>query len=430
MKPNPGDSLLKYLLVLLLLVNISYAEALYEWSVKTSKSSVSVNEAVELHYTCRFSDEGSLYTIEFKPPKETDAYRLYALSEKERITEGIRTNEYRFIVFAKQSGRIDLSFEALMRRTTKASIENTVIGRDNVEDIEYTDTNLLLPNVVLDVKRAGAALSGRFTLDMKLDKQEAGAYEPLHLTLSVEGEGNFDQFVPFAINIADVQVFAEAPEKSYHLSERGFSGKVEQRFALVAHKDFRLDAFELEYFDLNEQRVKKLRTEITEVTVSKAAEAEELLDNDEEEASSREWDWSYLNYLLTLLTGFILGRWLRRKPLHKKRDETFIGQIRESESVKKLLTVLVLSEDIRFAELIVKLEKNPNAMNLVKVKKEALLLLDAEEEWDIPLPKNQALGGFLHLLFMFIKKIVIVSMTVLRLLIGFVQTLSGKKLKK
>lgn len=423
MKQNPG----RLFLWLLLSVTILFAQEPYKWSVTASKHDVVVNEAVVLHYTCRFNDDGSLYTIEFKPPETTDSYRLYILSENERIRGGRRTNEYRFLFFPMRAGTQHIDFTAMMRHTTKASIENTVIGRDNVEDIEFSDTQVALPAVELQVAPAAVGLVGRFAFDMQLDKKEVNAFEPIHLTLTVEGEGNFDQFVPFVIDLPGVQVFTEAPQKRYGLSEYGFRGKWIQKFALVAEKEFRLDKFELAYFDIDDRRVKRLGSEAETIAVTKPAQREELLDSDQEKGSSWQWSWTYFNYLLTFLTGWIAGRWLRKKPSEKIRDESLIGRIKRSDNVKALAMTLVLSADERFAPLIAKLEKNPDAANLVQAKREALELIDNEEEWDIPVLKKSPLGRMLQIFTLLVVQITKMVMALLNGVIKFISGLAGKR---
>lgn len=424
MKQNPG----KLFLWLLLSMTTLFAQEPYEWSVTASKHNVVVNEAVMLHYTCRFNDDGSLYTIEFKPPETTDSYRLYILSENERIRGGIRINEYLFLFFPMRAGSQHIDFTATMRHTTKASIENTVIGRDNVEDIDFSDKQVTLPPVELQVAPAAVGMVGRFTLDMQLSKKEVNAFEPIHLTLTVEGEGNFDQFVPFVIeDIPGVRIFTETPQKRYELSEHGFRGKWVQKLALVAEKGFRLDKFELAYFDIDDRKVKRLRSDAETIVVTKSAQREELLDSDEEEGASWEWSWAYFNYLLTFLTGWIAGRWLRKKPLEKIRDESLIGRIKRSDSAKALAMTLVLSADERFAPLITKLEKTPDAANLVQAKRDALELIDKEEEWDIPVLTKNPSGRVLQIFMLSVMWIIKVIAVLVKGVAKFFPGPAGKQ---
>lgn len=326
-----------------------------------------------------------------------------------------------------RAGTQHIDFTAMMRHTTKASIENTVIGRDNVEDIDFSDTQVTLPAVELQVAPATVGLVGRFAFDMQLDKKEANAFEPIHLTLTVEGEGNFDQFVPFVIDLPGVQVFTEAPQKRYGLSEYGFRGKWIQKFALVAEKEFRLDKFELAYFDIDDRRVKRLGSEVETIVVTKSAQRGELLDSDEEKGSSWEWSWTYFNYVLTFFTGWIAGRWLRKKPSEKIRDESLIGRIKRSDNAKALAMTLVLSSDERFAPLIAKLEKNPDAANPVQAKREALELIGKEDERDIPVLSKSFSGRVLQIFMLLIMQTIKVITVLLKGAAQLVSRLARKQ---
>ncbi len=59
------NSLGRAFLILLTLLHVEIFASTYEWSVKANKTTAYVNEAIHLTYTCKFSDRGELYTIDF-----------------------------------------------------------------------------------------------------------------------------------------------------------------------------------------------------------------------------------------------------------------------------------------------------------------------------------------------------------------------------
>ena len=61
MRPNLGSLLAA---VLLFLASAVYANEPYTWSLKADKSSVYVNEAIAIEYTCYFQDQAYLHVIE------------------------------------------------------------------------------------------------------------------------------------------------------------------------------------------------------------------------------------------------------------------------------------------------------------------------------------------------------------------------------
>jgi len=367
MKHSPGKIVL---LLLLIFGALSLEASTYLWEAHSKKSMLYMNEAVEVEYICRFDDEAYQYVIEFSPPKEGEGYRMYRLSETERIINEKRVNRYRFVVFFESSGSIQLDFGALMRRTSKESIENTVIGRDNVEDFSFTDTKTVLPILNFDVQDHSAALTGSFALTVTMDKQSVDAYESIPLTIEVEGVGDFDRFIPFDLTMEGVDLFKETPQKNLILTADGFQGTWTERYALIPQHDFVLPEFTLRYFDPGSKRVQILKSAPIKVSVAADTAPEELLDNEEE--LSAEWSWDFIYYLLTLLTGVILGRYLRIAPLHTLDETTVYAQLQRCSDPKRFVTLLVLLNDRTFEGMILELDqqiKKGRTVNLQKYKK-------------------------------------------------------------
>ena len=359
----------------LLFSTMLFAEAPYVWSLKTSKSRVYVNEAVEIEYTCSFQDQAYLHVIEFTPAKETPEYRLLSLGVVEKVIDGKRSDTYRYVMFPKRAGEKQFAFNALMRKTTKASIENSVIGRDNVEDYAFDDTMVDLPAVVLDVLGHSEKMTGVFSLVVTLDKKRVKAYEPVHVDVRLKGEGDFDQMQDYNLSIDGVKIFSEPGEKRYRLTKSGFKGEWEQKFSLVGSKSFQIPAFELRYFDIVQKRQVVLRSEDLNVEVEAAYSKEELLDTPEERASSW-WQWSYLNYLFTFTLGMLAYHYgLKYKDKLQKRlpsrEET-----QGCQSVTCLLSQLAMSGDSRYDALIKKYETLGKRASLSALKKELKALND------------------------------------------------------
>ena len=372
MKQNRGSG---WGLIFLFIASLVYGNAPYAWSLKTNKSSVYVNEAVEIEYTCDFSDKAYLYVIEFAPEGETDAYRMLSLGESEEIKDAKRSSTYRYVLFPKKAGQQEIRFTALMRKTTQASIENSVIGRDNVQGYAFSDKEVALPAVNLEVLDHRERMTGRFALDVTLDKSEVKAYEPVHLDVQVSGEGDFDQMKDINLSIDGVKIFSETGEKHYSLTETGFKGEWEQKFSLVGEKNFTIRPIELAYFDIGRKERVVLRSEAFEVKVQEGYKKEELLDEVAQKESSFAWSWTYLYYLLTFISGAVIGRFATRFKGTRKEPKGFEEEIGACRSVKRLLTKLVMLDDERYAALIQKYDALGEKAALRDLKKELKTLL-------------------------------------------------------
>lgn len=368
MKPSLGRKLW-----LLLFIGVATLMAApYKWTVTANKSEAYLHEAVELKYVCRFDDAGHLYTIDLKPPMETPEYSMKLLFEQERIESGHRVNEYHYVLFPKQSGDMNLAFDLLMRKTTQDSIDNTVIGRDNVEDLDFTDTAMKTPAVAIDVKEHSELLAGRFAMEMEVDKSDVKAFEAVHVTLKVSGYGNFDELRPFTPKIKAVEQFSEAPQKDLLLTSDGLKGEWVQRFALVGEKSYQLPSMELTYFDTVEKEIKTLKTAHRQINVTQAYRAEELLDMDIEEESVWEWQQEYLYYVLIFASGLVLGRWGRLPKRKTVIEKGFKADVKRAKSAKELAVLLVIRSDRRFEPVIDALEAD--TITLAEAKNEVIKL--------------------------------------------------------
>ncbi len=126
--------------------------------MKLLKSLV-VGQSGVIRYECRFDSSAGDYTIEFKPSEES-TYKASILTQRDQIVEGKRLQTFDVLIVPKQAGKIDIGFEALIRHTTFASIENATIGRDNVKKYDFNDEKVYLPPVTIHDQRESSGTYG------------------------------------------------------------------------------------------------------------------------------------------------------------------------------------------------------------------------------------------------------------------------------
>ncbi|MBD3800480.1 MAG: BatD family protein [Campylobacterales bacterium] len=309
MKRTPGRELLW---ILLLLPLFSWAvETTYTWSAAATKTRVAQHEAFAVEYTCRFDSEAYAYIIAFDPVRETEAYRIEPQNSEEQIVDGHRVNRYRFTVFPKIAGPLSLAFSATMEQTTKASIENAVMGRDNVEKLDYTARTVSLPVIDVAVAPQQTPYAGHLSLSLVVDRETVDAFTPVQVAVRLDGYGNLDTMVPFALNIPGARQFTDGEAKALRLGDNGYEGSIGQQFAIVSDRNFTVPALQLSYYDTEQQRTVTLTTEPHTVAVRSAADAaaDEAKPAPSGEASV-EWNASWLHLLLALLAGVVIGRFL------------------------------------------------------------------------------------------------------------------------
>ena len=335
------------------------AEADYAWSVYQSKKEVVQHEAFVVEYRCRFATRGYEYIIVPDQPEETDGYRLAVESEREQIVDKRRINTYRYVIFPKKAGTLTLAPSVTMERTTKESIENTVIGRDNVEDFDFTSKRVRLPEVRVDVRAQPEMYAGNYVLKADVPKRKADAFEPVQLKVTLSGYGNIDRMNDFTLDIDGVTLFTDGIKHSVTIDDDGFRGTFEQQFAIVGYHDFTIPALSLSYFDIHERKIRTLKTEAVEVHVSPLPEAEALLDKAEadENESGSSWGWSWVNIVLAFMAGIAVGRFLL--PVSIKAEDMggpLSKRLKHCKDPKRFVAYLAMFDGDRHKEVIEEIE--------------------------------------------------------------------------
>ncbi|MEA2111946.1 MAG: hypothetical protein U9P71_07865 [Campylobacterota bacterium] len=378
--------------------------ASYMWNATASKSEIYTNEAVELLLECQFLDDGYGYSIELESMQDPD-YEMHLLSQIENETGGKRNVIYRFILFAKTPGILPLNFTAQMRKTTRESIENSIIGRDNVEDLAFITETISLPTLNLHVKKALSLLVGDFDFNVEVDATTLEAYKPLNITLTINGSGNFQNLEPFTIEFQNAEVFAEKPVKEFVLTSQGYQGRYRQQFAVVAHSDFTIKPFELSFHNLKSRDVETLHSKTYNINITPAFSKEELLNEVPVVDKAHSSTVSIYMYIAFFILGLFVGRYfyvvvssgkgsflsmvLKRIALLFRKVDDFIWRIQSDEkdlkkselqhsirlckSEKDLLVLLIVADASKFYDVIsvLELKKVP----LKKAKHQAIELV-------------------------------------------------------
>lgn len=352
MKKNLGRAVL----AILIFLHVEIFASTYTWSATVNKTTAYVNEPIYLKYICEFSDRAEFFSIEFNPAGEHEKYLLKNLRESENIVGGKKISSYEFVLFAKEAGKIELDFEAVMKQTTRDAIEEMVIGRDNVKKVDFIKKEIKQEVLTLDIKETNSTIVGELGIEIKKNEPRVKAYEPYHMQVVIKGSANFEAIKPIAFKIDDVKIFAGEVERKQELGEEGERGEWSQKFAFVASKDFSIPKIEIEYFNLKTQKVESLAQEAINVKVEGGFSKEELLD--EADNGGFKFNYSYLQYMLVFIAGFLAAKIkIKSSKTTKNKKELFHQKIDEAKSLEELMIVLVISDSKRYENIILNIER-------------------------------------------------------------------------
>ena len=370
MNPHRGN---RWFWLLWLLPALAAAQNGYQWQVKQSKTSAAVGEAVMLEFTCRFDSAGYEYVIAFAPPNETDAYRMVIDSERQHIVEGKRVNTYQFVLFPKQSGDLSIALDALMKHTSKASIVNTTIGRDNVEDLDYKVKKVDLPPVKVDVHANSTRYAGTMRLSVNVDKKEVNAFTPVQVGIMLQGEGNLDRILPFVLDIDGAKIFTDGLERTLQITTNGFSGVLRQQFAIVSDANFTVPPVELEYYDTKTASVVRLRSEAVPVIVQRRPETM-VAQPGAAAQNNVPFSWHWVDLLLATVTGIVIGRFLLPVREEPSGPQTLQARLQRCHDPEQFAALLAIADAEKYRGIIDDIDQKHAAGEKVNLQRYRLML--------------------------------------------------------
>ncbi len=366
---------MKRILGSLILLTLSlWGRSAYHWDVSVEKQHLYLHEATQLTMTCVYEKEGKNDDVEFAPPKDIP-FEFKLLREERSFVDGRQHIVYEYLLFARAEGQFTLKPEPRMLFTTQSAIDNIIIGRDNVKDLEVEKEIAKIDPIVLEVKGTGADFSGNFTLDSKLDHNDVSAFEPVHLQLRIKGKGNLQDIKPFSFEIDGVEVFSDKPEVQMKLTPTGYEGEWVQRFAFVSDKPFRVPSVEWSYFDLETQALTLLKSDSYAISIkAEGITRESLVDTENSPSDAIKWSeyTRYGYYMLSFILGFMLAK-LWKLPSFKPKDER-LKRISGAKDAKTLLSILIQTDAQKFHNEISRLEASvyeKKPIDFAQLKKEA-----------------------------------------------------------
>ena len=359
MKNNLGK-----ILIILIIIFINLDAKEYIWSASINKKQAYVNEAVHLHYSCKFNSRDELHVIEFNPVGTYKDYDIYLLSESENIIDGKRVNDFEFVAFLKKAGWVEFNFDVLMKKTNQDSINNTVLGRDNADYEQFSKKLIKQKKLSIDVLANDIKLLGDFEFKVKKDKTSIDAYEPYHFELIIEGTGNLDKLEDIDLKIPGAKVFASRAQKNYVLTEDGYKGKWSQKFAIVSSKNFEFPNISYEFYEKKSNTLKSYEIKPFEVKVKELYKKEDLLDDVKEERNI--FKTEYLYYILIFISGFLVGK-IKINAKDVKNDN-LTNKVQSCKTLDELLVLLIISDRVKYSDLIKKLESK--SLSLQEAKKQ------------------------------------------------------------
>ena len=372
----------------ILLISFVFLQAEdFNYSFHMDKQTPYVKEAVILTLELNQTNPNKVLMFDFDLVKSENYTfrRLDAQETDNHPKKGLHAVyvKYVYLVYPLSSGKLDLHFNLLKKVTTDESVAYSFSGdRDNVKTLVTHDTSITLPSLSLQVKPLpqSTQIVGNFSLDYRLQKHKAKAYEPLPFQVTLKGTG-YPPLLTLLPTDVNFTVFTEEPLLKSIASVQGIHSTVHYPMALSHERSFTLPSITLKAFNPTTQKayilsIPEQKFDITPVNKNT------LLDKiDSPKLLKSDWSWVYhlLTYLLIFVAGFFTALfWKWTKKVQIKTDNPLKEKIQNCKDAKALLQVLLANDSHRFSKNIEAIESSlygDGKINLSKVKEEAMELI-------------------------------------------------------
>jgi len=313
----------------------------------------------------------------------SDNYSFQRLDIKETDSYHNAKIHYVYLVYPLVSGDVKLQFTLTQKATTDESVAYSFSGdRDNVKGLVTTNIKIILPPLVLPTKilPKGTKLVGDFTLDYTLKKQQAKAYEPLPLQVTIQGLGYPPLMNTLLPKEGNFTRFTEKPIVHSVASTLGTQSTITYPMALSHSESFTLDTLHIKAFNPKTEKSYQLTIPSLDFDITKIEQAHLLDKSNMPEALTTKWSWveelgTLLKYLIVFMAGYLSAltfKWGKSK--QTRQDNPLKTKIQNAKDERALLQILMSTDSKRFKTSIEKLEASLYAhgkINFRQVKQEA-----------------------------------------------------------
>ena len=233
------------------------------YKIELSKKELFVKEPLLLQLHFDTSDKKEITWIKFEP-KPSPAYEIHIL-QKRSDAQGYH---FSYLLFPLKSGKIKIHYLLQLKKAPFAEIQNKILGTgyEQTQPIEGKIYTFEVNATNLTVKPAKADLYGDFTLSLKADSTKANAYEPIYITIILQGIGyppKIDDPLP---DIAGVQKLMDKPKKEVIYKSDGAHIRYIFNYALIADHTFTIPKISFKSFDYHSY--KTLSTQPLAITIT------------------------------------------------------------------------------------------------------------------------------------------------------------------
>jgi len=247
-----------------------------------SKTHTYVGEPVELDLVFKYLPGTKIDDIRISEPKLEHFWikRVNDQAERAADNEGYITQTYRYLLFAQQSGDLEIPAIFAQIGTKATSQRGGMMGDPFFNDpffgaarMQYRKVYSEPATLHVTALPEGLEVYGRFTMHADVDKTTVDANKPVNLHIHIEGSGNVEDIPKFDPRFDHAVVYANDPEIKNSLKDGQYYGTFDQTIAIIPDRDMTITPQAFRFFDAKTRQPSSLRTPPFFIKVNGAAPA-------------------------------------------------------------------------------------------------------------------------------------------------------------
>ncbi len=324
----------------------------FELDINVSKSNLYLGESAIL--TLKFIQKAKAASIQIQRPNIKN-FLIKEISSNQIKKENEKILIYKFLIIPQKSGTYEIG-------PLIASVGEVVNANSNIF-FGFQISSMRYKNIYSNTLKIKVnnipqnSIFGDFKINLTA-KKKVKANEPNSVTLDIQGCGDFYLLGGFNLNIPNVTIYANKPQKSLNINNGKICGKFIQKFTIIADNNYTIPSITLKTFDgklhtiktepikvdvLNSQKTTIIQTKIEKPKIIKKIIVKKNVN-------------PFIIAIVSLIVGIIFG--IAGFFVYNKLKDEEIKQIKKANE-KELLNILKKYEDNdEIKKIMEKLEEN------------------------------------------------------------------------
>jgi len=326
-----------------------------EVTLQLSKQTVYMGEPLLATIIHSYKKEDRVLKKEFEEFISKDFWLQKAYDVKREKKNGTTYERYEFVISAQKYGTLSVE-KQLLRVSHRDPKTNYVKWKEFYTNEVFVEV-LPLP--------ANTTVVGNFSIKASIDTDRIKKNKPINLTLTLKGYGNFEDVVPFTLQLPNQTIFTTKPKIETNYKKNQNYGEFTQKISIISDEDYTIPAITLHYFDLKTKKLQTIQTESIQIKVIN-------------KTAKKFQDYGYLLFLIGTIFGVFIS-WIfvlyKKNQKQKITNFTLKEKIKKTKNDKELYKVLLpYCQDERFNIYFHQLEENifMNKNHIIE-KKEILI---------------------------------------------------------